>query len=751
MHTFQHLKMKPNHQKISCGFSCNIPGSVFQLKIFILSLVLISTIGSLKAQDDLTVISSWIHFSDAPNALYHHLEKQATGLLKKRTEKINSINTLAGFKERQETVRKTLMKIVGPFPARNPLNAKTVMTIKKDGYKVENIIYESQPGFYVTSSLFIPDNLKKGSKAPAIIYCSGHADEGYRSAVYQHVILNLVQKGFIVLAFDPIGQGERIEYYDAATGKSTVGGLTAGHSYSGAQAFITGSSQAMYVIWDGIRAVDYLLTRPEVDAARIGMTGRSGGGTQTALIAAMDNRIKAAAPENYITSFTRLIQSIGPQDAEQNLLNEIEHEIDMADLLSVRAPKPTLMITTTRDMFNIEGARTTAKEVKRFYQSYREAGNFNIVTDDAPHASTKKNREAMYAFFQKHLNNPGDSTDKDIPILTPKELQVTETGQVATSLHSETVFSLNRIEAERSEAQLQASRKNVPGYFAPLLRSAKQLSGYKEPAKSIEPVFTGRFQREGYVIEKYFLKGEGDYVIPYLLMRPEHTNHKAIIYLHPSGKSAEASPGGEIEWLVKNGFTVLAPDMLGTGELGPGKFKGDSFVKGISYNVWFLSMLIGRSIVGIQAGDVVRLAHLIKNNTGINDIYGLARKEMAPVLLHAAAFDSSVSRIALIEPYSSYRSIVMNRFYSPEFISSTVPSALQAYDLPDLAASLAPRKLMIYGITDEEGKTTSNEINNDLHVIQSAYHFLKSDSQLINIKATGQKDELFKYLKEWIQ
>jgi len=124
------------------------------------------------------------------------------------------------------------------------------------------------------------------------------------------------------------------------------------------------------------------------------------------------------------------------------------------------------MITTTRDMFNIQGAINTAKEVKRIYQSYGKADNFKMVTDDAPHASTKKNREAMYAFFQKHLNNPGDSADKEIAILTPKELQVTETGQVSTSLNSETVFSLNRLEAEQLEARLQSSRKNVAAYLA---------------------------------------------------------------------------------------------------------------------------------------------------------------------------------------------------------------------------------------------------------------------------------------------
>ncbi len=136
---------------------------------------------------------------------------------------------------------------------------KLSRTIESDSFRVEHIIFESQPGFFVTSSLFIPGTLKKNRKAPVVIYCSGHAEDGYRGAVYQHVILNLVRKGFIVFAFDPVGQGERLEYYDQQTGKSIVGGPTTEHSYPGTQAFITGSSEARYMIWDGIRAVDYLL------------------------------------------------------------------------------------------------------------------------------------------------------------------------------------------------------------------------------------------------------------------------------------------------------------------------------------------------------------------------------------------------------------------------------------------------------------------------------------------------------------
>lgn len=216
--------------------------------------------------------------------------------------------------------------------------------------------------------MFVPEGHKKREKAPVVIYCSGHSEEGYRNAIYMHIIVNLVKKGFIVFAFDPVGQWERLEYFDPKTGKSIVGGPTTEHSYPGAQAFITGSSQARYMIWNGIRAVDYLLTRKEVDPARIGITGRSGGGTQSAYIAAMDDRIYAAAPENYLTNFTRLLQTIGPQDAEQNMFNAIIRGIDHGDFLLVRAPKPALMITTTRDMFSIQGVLETEKEVAAIYK-----------------------------------------------------------------------------------------------------------------------------------------------------------------------------------------------------------------------------------------------------------------------------------------------------------------------------------------------------------------------------------------------
>jgi len=553
--------------------------SLFTIIRLILIVFLMTTFtGPVHSQNELDVITkSWLKYSDASNSLYHHLTGQCFDLLDKREEKVRGINSLSGWQERQKFIRETLMDIVGPFPQKTPLNAKVVRTIDKGKYRVEHIIYESVPGFFVTSSLYIPGGLKKRVKAPAIIYCSGHTVEGYRSEVYQHVILNLVTKGFIVFAFDPVGQGERLEYFDPETGQSIVGGPTKEHSYPGAQAFITGNSQARYMIWDGIRAVDYLLTRREVDPTRIGITGRSGGGTQSSYIAAFDERILAAAPENYLTNYKRLLQSVGPQDAEQIMFHFLYRGLDHPDLLLVRAPLPALLITTTRDMFSIQGAMETEKQVAEIYKAYGKPENFSRVEDDDVHASTKKNREAMYAFFRNHLNHPGSIVDEVVEPLTADELKVTPSGQISTSLKGETVFTLNRKDAEIRLKVLNEARGNPDIFIPDVISAAKRLTGYQEPSGNDLPVFTGRIKKEKYTIEKYFIKGEGNYVIPYLLFKPSTWNNKVMLYLNPSGKSAEAGPGGEIERFVMQGFSVLAPDMLGYGETGPGIFTGDSY------------------------------------------------------------------------------------------------------------------------------------------------------------------------------
>jgi len=672
---------------------------------------------AIHAQEDLKVIQpQWVNFTDGHNALYKHLTQQAFGLLDKREQELAGITSLEGWKDRQAWTKESLMKVVGPFPEKTPLNPTVTRTIKKEGYRMEHVIFESQPRFFVSATLFIPEGTV--GKAPAIIYCSGHSLEGYRVATYQHVILNLVKKGFVVLAFDPVGQGERLEYFDPQTNEPTLGGPTKQHSYPGAQAFIAGSSQARYMIWDGIRAVDYLLTRPEIDPDRIGITGRSGGGTQSSYVAAFDDRIYAAAPENYITTFKRLWLTHGPQDAEQNFYRGISAGLDQPDLLLVRAPKPSMMIVTTRDIFNIEGAREAAAQVRRIYDSYGSSDNFVLAEDDAAHASTPKNREAMYAFFQEHLSLPGSSKDEIVDSLSKEDLQVTSTGQVLTSYPGKRVFDLNQ---EYLKTTTNSPSKQV--------EAAKALSGYVAPEGAAESMMTGRYQRDGYVVEKYLIKGEGEYWIPYLLMKPDTPTENALIYLDPEGKGTDAGIGGDMETLVRSGTMVLAPDLLNTGEMGSGGFKGDSNFEGHSYNIWFGSILIGRSIVGIQAGDANRLVTYLQEKQGAASIKGVAKGNMGAVLLHAAAFNPAITSVALIDPLMSYQDIVNNPQYDPATIEYSVAGALSAYDLPGLIESMADRNPLLLqtkevpstqtSLEQEKLRSISSKGNSPIHSVSS--------------------------------
>lgn len=251
------------------------------LGLFMGCILFHAQLGFGQEEENLKVLDHWIGWSDSKNMLVHHLNQQAFDLLDARDQKIAGLRTKSDWIKRQEEVSDVLRKVVGTFPEKTPLNANVLNVVKKDGYTIEKVVFQSMPGFYVTGALYIP-NGRKG-KTPAILFTSGHTMEAFRYNSYQTLILNLVKKGFIVFGIDPLGQGERIQCYDESKKASALGSMTREHSYLGNQCLISGSTVARYFIWDGIRAIDYLLTRREVDPSRLGITGQSGGGNASGL------------------------------------------------------------------------------------------------------------------------------------------------------------------------------------------------------------------------------------------------------------------------------------------------------------------------------------------------------------------------------------------------------------------------------------------------------------------------------------
>ena len=613
----------------------------------------------------------WILFQNNNQTLYKVITNEAFDLLAQREEKVNKLESKQDWQNYKDELKSKFCSPLKKFH-KTPLNDKVTGKLERDNFTVEKIIFESHPGFYVTAAMFIPKELKK--PAPAVIYCSGHTELGFRSDVYQKVIINLVEKGFVVFAFDPIGQGERLQYVDQESGKSKVGGPTTEHSYAGIQTLLTGTSISDYFIWDGVRAIDYLETRPEVDMKRIGITGRSGGGTQSALIAAYDERIYASAPECYITSFKRLLQSIGPQDAEQNPYQFIKKGMDHADFLHIRAPKPELIITTTHDFFSQQGARETFAEVQKSYTAFEQPGNIQFTEDFGVHESTKNNRETLYAFFQNHLQNPGDNSDKEINPFKYEELLCTSTGQVGTSLKGETVFSLNR---KYFSKNMDSEEK--------LKQKIKEISGVDFSRKLESAVFTGRIVKNNFIVDKFFLENSsGDYALPLYVIKKENSSNKILLWLSTKGKQ-DILENQQLDNYLNEGFSIVTSDLPGIGELYDPEFRGDGFVKKVPFNYTFGANLVGKSIPGIQAEAIDLLVQFVQNVFPKIEIHALTENELSTAMIVYTNQNNIFTKIKMKNALNFNMQFIEIEYYNPEQAYYIIPGSLSFFNFDETA------------------------------------------------------------------
>ena len=277
------------------------------------------------------------------------------------------------------------------------------------------------------------------------------------------------------------------------------------------------------------------------------------------------------------------------------------------------------------------------------------------------------------------------------------------------------------------------------------------------PSGVSEAVFTGRYRHDNYLIEKFFVIGEGAYPLPFLLFKPDGQGpYPVALYLHEQEKDEEAHPGGQIEWFVQKGYLVVAPDLPGRGEIGPERFRGDSYNFGAggraSYNTWFLSIHLARSLLGIQTGDLIRVLNYVKSRNDVNkeNIIGIGRGELCPILSHAAAFDQSFTKIALFNPLVSFKSLAINRYYLPKFMLAAVPGSIPQYDLPDLYAAIAPRRVLLVNVTDQIGQPIDQtDIKTGFEITKEAYENFNA-AKRFNIRQMEAYHTLDDILTDWL-
>jgi hypothetical protein len=378
----------------------------------------------------------------------------------------DAIRSVDAVRQRQGDIRRLVLDGIGGLPpAGTPLNPRVTGTLERDGFRVEKIIFESRPRHYVTANLYLPLNRPAGRTA-AVLFLSGHHNTAKVADEYQRVCQTLAKAGLIVLAQDPVGQGERLSYFEPETQANPVGIGTRDHDYAGVQGRFVGDTLARYMLHDAMRGIDYLISRPEVDAAKIGVTGNSGGGTQSSLVMLVDPRVAAAAPATFIMNRETYQRTGQPQDAEQVWPGFTGAALDHEDILLAMAPKPVIVLAVTSDFFPIEGTRRTVTRSRRIWELADRGDALELVEDDSTHAYTPKLAQAAARFFARHLlGRTVDLAGVEPQPFPPEQLHATKSGQVRGEFPgAEFMFELTAArlkEVEAARAALTAAERRA--------------------------------------------------------------------------------------------------------------------------------------------------------------------------------------------------------------------------------------------------------------------------------------------------
>jgi len=404
----------------------------------LLALSLIGQAAPGAGVEDLTVLPPLVD-GVAPSALLEEqLKKLAFAALARREAAYAQIKTPADVATWQQRQRASFLASLGGLPERTPLNARVTGQRDCGAYRMEKVLFESQPGFVVSALLYLPPGT---GPHPAVLMPCGHTAIAKAGEVYQKASISLVRAGLAVFCFDPIGQGER--RHRLPDGTPEFNSPTSEHQLMGISGTPVSLSLARAMIWDGIRALDYLESRKDIRGDRLGCTGVSGGGTMTSYLMALDERVVAAAPACYLTGFRRLLETLGPQDFEQNLFGQITTGLDHSDYVLMRAPRPVLIMAATQDFFDIQGAWNVFREGKRVYGRLGFPERVELVEADTKHDLAIEMREASARWFRRWLAGQDDAWQEPaFEILRESEILCTPEGDVLRQPGARSFFEL---------------------------------------------------------------------------------------------------------------------------------------------------------------------------------------------------------------------------------------------------------------------------------------------------------------------
>lgn len=577
----------------------------------------------------------------------------------------------------QRELREAFREAIGGFPDRAPLDPVVVDKFRHAGVIVEPVRFTSRPGEPVTATVYRPEPTDWSPPYPAVAVACGHSAAGKATELYQQAAQLLARHGILALVFDPVSQGERVQLV-STDGTERSGSPTRGHMLLGVGGIPLGRSVDRTVIWDGVRAIDYLCSREDVDGDRIGMTGNSGGGTQTAYVSALDDRVVAAAPSCYLTSFEALIEDRVAEDVEQNVFNQLGFGLDHAGFIAARAPAPTLVCAATDDFFPIEGTWETVRRATRLYGRLGRPERLSVVEVDGSHGYHRLLRETVVHWMIRWLRDADRPVDEpaDVPALDASTIAATPDGQAVRLPDARTRYDA---QAARADA-LSEQRKPIDG--DELATAIETCLGVGELRNVDAPTAEPRAR---------WTAGNAEAAAVHLPVESE--SWCPGVHVEGAGRPTVvlADAGFDEETVgaaVAAGRHRLLLDLRGIGITAPdperASWDGEF---GTCHAETLAAHRLGESIVGMRVRDLLAAARWVVDTTEADAIDVIAHGDVGIPALHAACLAPSLIGTCTVDGMIRSWDDLARTPGATVGYDHLVFGALERYDLPDLAAA----------------------------------------------------------------
>lgn len=634
---------------------------------------------------NLSLIDDRLIYYNAKVQLWEHLKSRLHDAASARKAVRDTLHDPQALQAYVQELRHHFLEHIGGLPGGDePPSVECLGETRQQGLIIQNLILQTRPGVRASANLYLPEGVD--SQTPALLFLCGHTAAGKAESRYQIICRILASRGFLVLSLDPTGQGERLNYWDKASGTPLIFSSTGDHEHGGFQCLLQGHNLSRYMLHDAIRAVDFLAKHPLVDAARIGITGNSGGGTQTCLMMLVEERLAAAAPSSFVSSRLTIFDSGYAQDAEQIWPGFSEAGYDHADLLLSFAPKPLCVLSPEYDYFPIEGKRTSLAEVRRFWEMFERGSCLQSVEDrGALHGFSNNLGEAAADFFAKSFAHDETPQEIDRTPLPEEKLWVTSGGQVLKDYpESKTIFD------ENGEA-FAAARKDIEKG-----RNFLQEAVFKgrQPADLNLRVMQELALGEMTASSGFWWSQEG-LINSGILVRPssgDAKSHPVTLALWEDGSKNLVRQEPWIRREVAAGRAVLVLNVTGMGPLEPYPFNAVEDLKAhyaTLFRVCDDLVTLGDSLAALRTYDVLRCLDMLEKWDGV-DAGDVRCHLQGPYGIYgalASALDARLHHVTWVEPMMPWADLLKSKYYNDRDIKSLViPGLVRLADWTDLVS-----------------------------------------------------------------